>query len=28
MGHGSDGKLKSFEDTIETMNSWPVRQAA
>jgi sugar/nucleoside kinase (ribokinase family) len=28
MGLGSDGKLKSFEDTIEAMNLWPLRQAA
>jgi sugar/nucleoside kinase (ribokinase family) len=28
MGLGSDGKLVSFEDTIEAMNSFPVKQAA
>jgi sugar/nucleoside kinase (ribokinase family) len=28
MGLGSDGKLKSFGDTIEAMKTWPIRQLA
>jgi hypothetical protein len=28
MGLGSDGKLVSFDDTIDAMNNLPVKQAA
>ena len=28
MGLGSDGKLKSFDDTVEAMKTWPLRQLA
>jgi sugar/nucleoside kinase (ribokinase family) len=28
MGLNSDGKLKSFEDTVAAMKSWPLRRAA
>lgn len=28
MGLGSDGQLKSFDDTVDAMNIWPLRQAA